>query len=78
MSSKGQVVIPEEIRESSGLDVGTQFVVLGNGDAVVLKVITPPKTSEFKKLLNEAKRAAKKEGLTKVILENSVRKSRSK
>ena len=29
MSSKGQVVIPEEIRQRLGLETGAQFVVAG-------------------------------------------------
>ena len=32
MSSKGQVVIPEEVRKALNLQTGTQFVVLGEGD----------------------------------------------
>ena len=34
MSSKGQVVIPESIREDLGLKAGEQFVVVGRGDVV--------------------------------------------
>lgn len=42
MSSRGQVVIPEEIRENLHLKEGDQFVVIGKGDTVILKSITPP------------------------------------
>jgi len=42
MSSKGQVVIPEEVRDALGLKAGSKFVVVGEGDVVILKVITPP------------------------------------
>jgi AbrB family looped-hinge helix DNA binding protein len=41
LSSKGQVVIPEEVRNDLGLNEGDPFVVMGQGDAVILKVITP-------------------------------------
>ena len=34
MSSKGQVVIPEQIREQLHLREGEQFVVIGRGDTV--------------------------------------------
>ncbi|HEX4044249.1 MAG TPA: AbrB/MazE/SpoVT family DNA-binding domain-containing protein [Gammaproteobacteria bacterium] len=34
MSSKGQVVIPEEIRKAMRLTEGNQFVVLGESDKV--------------------------------------------
>jgi AbrB family looped-hinge helix DNA binding protein len=32
MSSKGQVVIPEQVRKSMNLQPGTRFVVLGEGE----------------------------------------------
>mgnify|MGYP001104459118 CR=1 FL=1 len=40
MSSKGQVVIPETIRKRLNLQAGAQFVVLGEGDVVILKAIS--------------------------------------
>ncbi len=42
MSSKGQVVIPEEVRNALGLTVGTQFVAMGDGNTVILKRIAVP------------------------------------
>ncbi|MBK7450772.1 MAG: AbrB/MazE/SpoVT family DNA-binding domain-containing protein [Anaerolineales bacterium] len=36
MSSKGQVVIPESIRKQLNLQEGAQFIVVGEGDVVVL------------------------------------------
>lgn len=59
MSSKGQVVIPEEIRERLGLTPGTQFVVVGDRDVVILKTLSPPSMSEFDGLIGEARRQAK-------------------
>ena len=37
LSSRGQVVIPEEIRKRLGLEPGVQFVVVGDGDVVILR-----------------------------------------
>lgn len=78
MSSKGQIVIPEEIRERLGLDEGTQFVVLGDGDSVLLKVITPPSKKEFREMLKKTRASAKKEGLKKDDLSKAIRSARSK
>ena len=55
LSSKGQVVIPEDIREQLNLKEGDQFVVIGQGDAVILKAITPPSMDEFEGLLKARK-----------------------
>ncbi|MFQ5642061.1 MAG: AbrB/MazE/SpoVT family DNA-binding domain-containing protein, partial [bacterium] len=40
MSSKGQVVIPENIRKRLQLKTGSQFVVVGDNDVVILKAIS--------------------------------------
>ncbi|MCL7488615.1 MAG: AbrB/MazE/SpoVT family DNA-binding domain-containing protein [Desulfobulbaceae bacterium] len=47
MSSKGQVVIPENIRRNLNLKAGSQFIVVGDKDVVILKSITPPSIDEF-------------------------------
>ena len=79
MSSKGQVVIPEEVRERLGLESGQRFVVVGKGDVVVLKKIEPPSTEEFDSLIRHARRQARISGLkrsdiTRIIA--AVRKRR--
>lgn len=78
MSSKGQVVIPEEIRDQLGLAAGVQFVVVGDKDTVMLKVIAPPSLSEFGSLLRRARTTAKKAGLSKSDITQAVKKSRKK
>jgi AbrB family looped-hinge helix DNA binding protein len=65
MSSRGQVVIPEEIRKRLNLQAGTQFVVVGDKDVVILKSITPPSIDEFDSLIADARRKGKLAGLKK-------------
>ena len=36
LSSKGQVVIPDDVRKRLKLKTGTQFVVIGEDDVVIL------------------------------------------
>jgi AbrB family looped-hinge helix DNA binding protein len=40
MSTKGQVVIPAELRQELGLENGTQLSVERQGDAILLRPIT--------------------------------------
>ena len=40
MSTKGQVVIPAELREQMGIESGTQIAVKRQGDTIVLRPIT--------------------------------------
>lgn len=76
MSSKGQVVIPEEIRKRLGLKAGSRFVVVGDKDTVILKTISPPSMKDFDDLINEARRQAKSVGLKRSDIASAVAKVR--
>lgn len=78
MSSKGQVVIPEEIREQLGLTAGTQFVVVGDRDVVILKTLTAPSMSEFDSLIGEARRQAKTAKMSRTDLQKAVKAEKVK
>lgn len=78
LSSKGQVVIPEDVRKKLKLKEGDQFVVIGKGDAVILKAISPPSLDEFSDLLKEAQKQAKKAGLKKEDIGKAIKKIRSR
>ena len=76
LSSKGQVVIPEEVRRTLGLNEGDQFLVIGQGDAVILKTITPPKIEEFQELLSKARAEGRKARITKADLKSAIARVR--
>ncbi len=76
LSSKGQVVIPEDIRKRLGLEPGAQFVVVGEGDVVVLKALKAPKMADFKALLDKAQESAEGAGLTPADIERAIREVR--
>jgi len=78
MSSKGQVVIPENIRKKLKLKSGAQFVVLGNEDVVILKEIAPPSLSEFDKLITEARKQARTAGLRKSDISEAIARIRAR
>jgi AbrB family looped-hinge helix DNA binding protein len=78
LSSKGQVVIPEGIRDRLGLEAGVQFVVVAEGDVVVLKVLKAPKMSDFKALLDMAQESAAAAGITPKDLAEALREVRAK
>ena len=76
MSSKGQVVIPEEIRKRLKLKAGTQFVIMGENDVVILKTIKPPSMAEFDSLIAKARRQGKKSGLKQSDITAAIAKAR--
>jgi len=78
MSSKGQVVIPDEIRKRLGLKEGSQFVVVGEKGTVILKTISPPSMQEFNHLIAEARSQAKKASLKRSDVGHAVLKVRGR
>jgi AbrB family looped-hinge helix DNA binding protein len=76
MSSRGQVVIPEEIRKRLGLQPGVQFVVIGDKDVVILKAITPPSLNDFDGLVSKARAAARKAKMKRNDISRAVAKTR--
>jgi AbrB family looped-hinge helix DNA binding protein len=78
MSSKGQVVIPESIRKRLDLREGAQFLVVGDEDVVILKVVTPPDINDFDALIKQARRQAKEAGLKPKDVRSAVDRARGK
>jgi AbrB family looped-hinge helix DNA binding protein len=78
MSSKGQVVIPEEIRKRLNLKSGAQFVVVGENDVVILKAISPPSLHEFDDLIVKARQEAKTAGIKQTDIEEAIARARGR
>ena len=76
MSSKGQVVIPEELRNSLGLKTGSQFVVVGENDVVILKTIERPSITEFDGLVRQTRRQARASGMKRSDVIDAVSRVR--
>ena len=76
LSSKGQVVIPEDVRKALGLEVGAQFVVMGDGDTVVLKRIAVPAKSELKALIVKVRFQVRRAGVKPRDVKEAIRSVR--
>jgi AbrB family looped-hinge helix DNA binding protein len=78
MSSKGQIVIPEEIRKRLGLRSGDKFLVVGDKDVVILKSISAPSLDEFDGLITKARKQAERAGIKRSDITEAVAKSRGR
>lgn len=76
MSSRGQVVIPERIREQLSLEPGVEFVVAAKGDVLVLQRLSSPSWEQFDSLIREARRQARMAGVTSRDISQAVAKVR--
>jgi AbrB family looped-hinge helix DNA binding protein len=78
LSSKGQVVIPEDVRIALGLEPGAQFVVMGDGDVVILKRIEAPARGDFRALAAKVRKQARRAGLKPADVQKALRKVRQR
>ena len=78
LSSKGQVVIPEEVRKQLGLKAGDQFVVVGEDDAVILKTITPPSIRDFDAIIEKARKQARATRMKRSDIAKAIAKVRGR
>ena len=72
MSSKGQVVIPEDIRNKLGLTAGSQFIVVGEDDVIIMKTITRPSMRDFDALVKRARQQAKSAQMTRSDVSRAI------
>ncbi len=78
LSSKGQIVIPQKIRDAMKLKTGKKFIVLHEKDTIVLKSIEVPSFKNFDKLIAKAGKFAKEKGLTKKDINDAIKSVRKK
>ena len=70
-SPKGQVVIPQEIREQMKIESGTKFAVYGRGDTIIFKRVELPTVKDFERIARFGRAFAEKKRITeKDVLEN--------
>ena len=78
ISSRGQIVIPQEIRERLGLEEGDFILFTNQEDSVSLKKIEIPKIKSWKEATSPFKNAARKSGFRKEELDVIIKESRLK
>ena len=78
LSSKGQVVLPQAIRDRLHLEIGAKFVVIGEGDVVILKKLEVPGREQLKQLLKDSRAYARKIGLKRSDVSKAIKQVRAK
>jgi len=79
MSSKGQIVIPKDLREQLGFGKGISFAVFGKDDTLILKKVNVPTAKEvFDKVHKFGVQFAKSKGLKEKDVEQIIHKRRKK
>lgn len=80
MSSRGQIVIPQDLREEMQLREGEAFAVTGCGDTLLLKRVKTPSREElltkFEELVKRGEKTAKKLGIKEKDIPRLIHKAR--
>ncbi|WP_048148662.1 AbrB/MazE/SpoVT family DNA-binding domain-containing protein [Palaeococcus ferrophilus] len=72
VSSKGQVVIPKEVRERLGIKEGEYLLLVQEGDLILMKKLD----IDVEEILREGERLARKLGITRGDVERAIREVR--
>ena len=78
VSSRGQIVIPQKLRDKMKIYTGEKFVVIGENDTIVLKKLEMPSFSGVDKLLKKTRSFVKKRGIKKLDVESAIKQERRK
>ncbi len=80
MSSRGQVVIPQDLREELGIEEGTVFAVMGSRDTLILKKLEKPSKEslikDLKVMAKEGRKRAESKGIKENYIDEMVHKAR--
>ncbi|HLD84131.1 MAG TPA: AbrB/MazE/SpoVT family DNA-binding domain-containing protein [archaeon] len=76
MSSRGQIVIPQDLREKMKLGEGSKFAVVGIKDTIILKKLEQPKWKEFDKAIGNLRKYGKEKGITEKNVNKAVHDAR--
>jgi len=77
MSTKGQIVLPLRVRNEAHIESGAKFVVMTDGENILLKPIETPNLAIFKNLLKRSKAIVKDLGLQQSDIKGIIKKVRS-
>ncbi len=77
VSSKGQIVLPMEMRKKMDIRAGAKLAAYAMGDMIMLKMINIPTENDFKKSLDKAAIWAKEAGYEESDVETIVKSYRN-
>lgn len=82
MSSKGQIVIPQGIREDISASEGTIFAIISGRDSIVLKKVAMPSKAamirELQEIAKEGKRRLEAKGIKEADIPELIEKARKR
>lgn len=78
ISSRGQVVIPQRLRDKLKLKEGEKFAVIGEGNTIILKKLEVPSFKDADKLLKRTRDFVKEKGIKESDVEEANKEARKR
>lgn len=78
LSTRGQIVIPNDIRENMKLTPGTKMIIIQEGDNILLKPIKAPDMSQFESLIELGDRAREELNMQESDITEAIKTIRKK
>ena len=78
LSTKGQIVIPQKVREKFDLNEGNLLTVIDDDDSIILKKLETPKTKSWDEVTKPFRDSAKKSNFTQNDLSRIIAQYRLK
>jgi len=78
MGERGQIVVPKGFREDMRLKAGEKFIVIKQGDVLLLKKMEPPNLAETEIMIKKGHDHAKRHSITEIDLQRAIKRARSK
>ncbi|MBI2630228.1 AbrB/MazE/SpoVT family DNA-binding domain-containing protein [Candidatus Pacearchaeota archaeon] len=78
ISSRGQIVIPQSLRNRLRIHEGEKFIVIGEDNTIILKKLEMPSFSGVDKLLKKTREFAKNKGLKEADISEAIIEARKK
>ena len=78
VSSRGQIVIPQGLRNKMRIREGEKFIVIGEDNTIILKKLEMPSFSGIDKLLRKTRDFAKNKGIKESDVKEAIKQTRKK
>jgi AbrB family looped-hinge helix DNA binding protein len=76
VSSRGQVVIPQRLRNRMNIRTGERFAVIGEDNTIILKKLEMPSFQGIDKLLASTRDFVQKSGIKPSDVEGAIKRAR--
>ena len=77
LSTKGQLVLPNDLRKNLSLEPGDKIIAYWSNDSIVLKKLELPSNNDFEKEIDETVKYAKENGIKEQDISNIIKAYRS-